>query len=58
MFIIFKNNKPAGNKKFATYEKARQQARKWVRKQRGGFWRLLGISNPALADGRYSIRRV
>ncbi len=60
MYIVFKNNKPAGNEKFSTYEKARQQARKWLRKSTSdfAFWRVLGISNPALFDGNYSIRKV
>lgn len=60
MFIVFKNNRPAGNKKFSTYEAARQQVRKWLRKQTSPFttWRVLGISNPALFDGEYKIKRV
>jgi hypothetical protein len=60
MFVIFKNGRPQGNKKFATYEKARQQARKWIRKE-GSYafisWKNFS-SNPMLYDGGYTIRRV
>jgi hypothetical protein len=32
MYLIFKNNRPAGNKKYANYEAARQAVRKLLRK--------------------------
>lgn len=32
MYRIFKNNRPAGNLKFETYEAARQTVRKWLRR--------------------------
>lgn len=32
MFVIFRNKRPAGNKKFTTYEAARQVVRKRLRK--------------------------
>lgn len=31
MYIVFKNNRPAGNKKYSTYEQARQAVRKFLR---------------------------
>lgn len=33
MYMLFKNNRPVGNKKFNTYEMCRQWARKLARKQ-------------------------
>lgn len=59
MFVIFKNGRPAGAKKFATYEKARQQARKWIRKNNTFKIWYMDTSNPAIGlDGGYTIRRV
>lgn len=60
MFVIFKNGRPQGNKKFTSYEKARQQARKWIRKNNSlGIWYNFGISNPATnLDGGYTIRKI
>jgi hypothetical protein len=33
-FMVFKNNRPAGTLKFASYEAARQYARKLCRRQK------------------------
>lgn len=33
MYMLFKNNRPVGNKKFGAYEQCRQWARKLARKQ-------------------------
>lgn len=57
-YVIFKGTVPQGNKKFATYEKARQQARKWIRKNDTFKAWYLVTSNPATyLDGGYTIRR-
>ncbi len=61
MYIVFKNSRPAGNKKFSTYERARQYARKLARKQPD--WVLFQSFehkgyNPALNEFGYSVRKV
>jgi hypothetical protein len=53
MFMIFKNGRPAGNQYFPTYEKARQHARKLLRKRVN----YVG-SNPHLHQAGYTIHRV
>lgn len=64
MFVVFKQAEwpniskvPAGNKKFPTYEAARQWVRKRLRKtaaMRNFFW----TSNPQIGDYGYSIKKV
>lgn len=69
MYVVFKGTVPAGNKKFSTYEAARQQVRKWIRRQgalsrkwirRPGtraidfFW----PSNPMIGDFGYRIKKI
>jgi hypothetical protein len=60
MYILFKNNRPAGNKKYATYNEARQAARKLIRKH-SFLWQLYDIgvnSNPtSLKAYGYEIRK-
>lgn len=67
-FMLFKNNRPVGNKKFATYELCRQWARKLARKQpvvaddifpwlQKDFSRML-YRTPTLGDYGYEIRRI
>ncbi len=62
MYIVFKNSRPAGNKKFSTYETARQWVRKHIRKtgQRASnfFGDVCWTSNPMIGDFGYSIRKV
>lgn len=58
MFVIFKNNRPAGNKKFTSYEAARQQVRKWIRRQGSRAIDFFWTSNPMIGDYNYSIKRV
>ena len=56
MYMIFRFNRVQGNKKFTSYEKARQAARKLCRKaiQRSVF----DTSNPMIGDYGYTIRVV
>jgi hypothetical protein len=58
MYIIMRNNRPFGNKKFETYEKARQHIRKWIRKNMntqsyydyiGGVWDTISRNPPSYA---------
>jgi hypothetical protein len=63
MFIVFKNSRPAGNKKFLTYDDARNYARKLIRKNTMWASKFRTIyygeqSNPALSDFGYSVKRV
>lgn len=57
-FVVFNGKKPAGNRKFASYEAARQQVRKWIRakhkKKIDFFW----TSNPMIGDYGYTIRKL
>lgn len=58
MYILFKNNRPAGNKKFQTYEAARQHARKLARKNT--LWKefdSIWAGNPPIGLYGYSIRK-
>ena len=59
MYILFKNKRPAGNKKYATYDEARQAARKLIRKN--DFWWNMGprdSTNPTpLSLYGYEIRK-
>lgn len=56
MFVVFKNNRPQGNKKFTSYEAARQWARKLCR--RNEHRSLFDTSNPMIGDYGYTIRAV
>lgn len=63
MYIIFKGSRPAGNKKFSTYERARQHARKLARKS--SLWMSHWAAkqykdgyNPAITNFGYSIRKI
>lgn len=61
MFIVFKTGRPAGNKKFQTYEQARQHARKLVRKNYPS-WKMFevnsDVTNPSINGWGYSVKRV
>lgn len=53
-YVIFKNGRPAGSKKYASYEAARQQVRKWIRKEVTKTiipWRSV-TTNPAFFDSQ------
>lgn len=69
MYTVFRAGRVQGNKKYATYEAARQAVRKWIRRSvpvdKGVtadstnfegvlFW----TSNPMIGDFGYSIKRV
>ena len=56
MYVVFKKNRPQGNKKFATYEAARCWARKLCRKHEQRS--LFDTSNPMIGDYGYTIRLV
>lgn len=55
MYVVFLNNRPAGNKKFPTYEAGRQYARKLCRRKAQRS--LFDTSNPMLGDYGYSVRK-
>lgn len=51
-YVIFNGQRPAGNKKFSTYESARNKARQWIRKfvsSKNGF---------SISAFGYSIRKI
>ena len=56
-FYTVEGTVPAGNKKFSTYEQARQYARKLIRKNEPmrNFW---WTSNPMIGDYGYTIRKL
>lgn len=55
--MVFKNGRPAGNKQFPSYERARQYARKLCRKN--GQWTFVsGGNNPSINALGYSVKRV
>jgi hypothetical protein len=70
MYMLFKNNRPVGNKKFTAYEECRLWARKLARKQPMptqtsffGIEQFADVSRwlwrtPTLSDYGYEIRRV
>lgn len=65
MFVVFKRagwpnlaKVPAGNRKFPTYEAARQWARKLIRKSNKAQNDLFWTSNPQIGDYGYSIKKV
>lgn len=47
---------PISRKKFTSYEKARQHARKWLRIRLDKYWRP--SSNPCLMEASLRIRKV
>jgi hypothetical protein len=55
MFCVFKGQRPAGNKRFSTYEQARAYARKLVRKALDGWTET---SNPPIGMFGYAVKRV
>jgi hypothetical protein len=55
-FMVFKNNRPAGTLKFASYEAARQYARKLCRRQKQRS--LFDTSNPMIGNYGYSVKAV
>ena len=62
MYTIFRFNRPQGNKKYATYEQARQAARKFLRSS-NKFWKdsfavLPWTTNPPINLFGYTIRKV
>lgn len=58
MYIVFKNKRPAGNKKFASYEQARQWVRKLIRRKYNQAIDYFWTSNPMIGDYNYTIKRV
>ena len=64
MYTVFRGCLPQGNKKFATYEQARQAVRKWIRRNPPYTYSdnpeaILGwTSNPMIGNFGYSIRKV
>jgi len=62
MYTVFRAGRVQGNKKFATYEAARQAVRKWIRRNPPVTFSPLAIlswtSNPMIGDFGYSIKRV
>lgn len=72
MYMLFKNNRPVGNRKFDAYEQCRQWARKLARKQpmpiyKNDIFAAVDIPQdlsrwlwrtPTLSDYGYEIRRV
>lgn len=68
MYTVFRGSLPQGNKKFATYEQARQAVRRWIRanypvdKPFPSGAPLEGLfswtTNPQIGDFGYSIRKV
>lgn len=56
MYMVFKNARPAGTKKFSSYEEARQYARKLCRNkaQRAAS----DTSNPMIGSYGYSVKRI
>lgn len=57
MYMIFKGARPAGNRRFDTYEEARSHARSIIRKHLGGIPRYM-TTNPNMGDFGYSVRSV
>lgn len=56
MYMIFFKGRPAGNVKYPEYEKARQAARKIIRRKAQRS--LFDTSNPMLGDYELSVRKV
>ena len=52
MYMIFKENRPQGNKKYDSYEKARQAARRICRRKSETSFKR---NNPSLRDFGYTI---
>lgn len=56
MYMVFKENRPQGNKKYGSYEQARQVARKWCRKM--SDYQSYSGSNPSIGEYGYSVVKV
>lgn len=56
MYMVFKNARPAGTRKFASYEEARQYARKLCRRK--DPWYTEYSTNPSIGLLGYSVKRV
>lgn len=54
MYMVFLKSRPAGTKKFTSYEEARRYARSLIRR----FWTIRNESNPSIGDFGYSVRRL
>lgn len=61
-YVVFKGTVPAGNKKFSTYEAARQWVRKYIRKTNQRATNFFGdvcwTSNPMIGDFGYRIKKI
>lgn len=55
-YMVFKNARPAGTKKFSSYEEARQYARKLIRKRDTSYTEF--SSNPMIGSYGYSVKRI
>jgi hypothetical protein len=55
-YMVFKNARPAGTKKFSSYEEARQYARKLCRRKDNSY--TVFSSNPSIGEYNYSVKRV
>lgn len=57
-YMVFKNNRPAGTRKFSSYEEARQYARKLCRKL--DFFKTYSTfsTNPNIGEFGYSVKAV
>lgn len=55
-YMVFKNARPAGTRKFASYEEARQYARKLCRRRSTLY--LLSSTNPNIGQYGYAVKRV
>lgn len=68
MYTVFRAGRVQGNKKFATYEAARQAVRKWIRKAYPVYGETVAnlpfqaifswTTNPQIGDFGYSIKKV
>lgn len=56
-FVVFKGKRPAGNKKFVSYELARSYARSLIRRHFGGIPRYM-TTNPPIGNFGYSVKKV
>lgn len=55
-YMVFKETRPAGTRKFADYETARQYARKLCRRKSQRVF--TDTSNPMIGHYGYSVRKV
>lgn len=56
-FVVFKGKRPAGNKRFSTYEAARSYARSLIRRHMGGIPRYM-TTNPPIGNFGYAVKKV